>query len=247
MNQKLYGKVALITGASSGIGKATALALAKEGARVVVAARRIDRLNALVQTITDNGGKALAIAADIGDELQARGMVEKTLLAFERIDILVNNAGVMLLAPVEGANTREWHEMVNVNLMGLAIATHAVLPTMKAQGDGHIVNLSSVAGRFAFTNCAMYNATKFGVNGFSDALRQEVSRHKIRVTIIEPGIVATELTTHITTADIKEREQTRLQTIQALQSEDIADAILYAVTQKPHVNVNEILIRTIDQ
>lgn len=247
MTQKLQGKVALVTGASSGIGKATALALAKAGATVAMAARRRDRLTALVQHITNDGGKALAIAVDIGNELQARDMVEKTLLAFERIDILVNNAGVMLLAPVEGANTCEWHEMINVNLMGLAIATHAVLPAMKAQENGHIVNVSSVAGRFSFTNCAMYNATKFGVNGFSDALRQEVSRHKIRVTIVEPGIVATELTTHITTEEIKEREQKRLQTIQALQSEDIAEAILYAVTQKPHVNVNEILIRTIDQ
>jgi NADP-dependent 3-hydroxy acid dehydrogenase YdfG len=247
MNQKLQGKVALVTGASSGIGRATALALAQEGATVAVAARRGDRLDALVQNITDSGGKALAIVVDIGDELQAQSMVEKTLLAFGKIDILINNAGVMLLASVDGADISEWYEMVNVNLMGLAIATHAVLPTMKAQGDGHIVNLSSVAGRFSFTNCAMYNATKFGVNGFSDALRQEVSRHKIRVTIIEPGIVATELTTHITTEEIKEREQQRLQTIQALQGEDIADAILYAVTQKPHVNVNEILIRTIDQ
>ncbi len=247
MNQKLQGKVALVTGASSGIGRATALALAQEGATVAVAARRGDRLDALVQSITDSGGKALAIVVDIGDELQAQSMVEKTLLAFGKIDILINNAGVMLLASVDGANISEWYEMVNVNLMGLAIATHAVLPTMKAQGDGHIVNLSSVAGRFSFTNCAIYNATKFGVNGFSDALRQEVSRHKIRVTIIEPGIVATELTTHITTEEIKEREQQRLQTIQALQGEDIADAILYAVTQKPHVNVNEILIRTIDQ
>lgn len=247
MTQKLQGKVALVTGASSGIGEATALALAKAGATVAVAARRVDRLEALVRRIIDDGGKALAIAADVGDESQAQSMVEKTLLAFERIDILVNNAGVMLLGSVEGANTREWNEMVNVNLMGLAITTHAVLPTMTAQEHGHIVNISSVAGRFAFTNCAIYNATKFGVNGFSDALRQEVSLHKIRVTLIEPGIVETELTDHITTSEIKQREKARLQRITALQSEDIADAILYAVTQKPHVNVNEILIRTIDQ
>jgi NADP-dependent 3-hydroxy acid dehydrogenase YdfG len=125
-------------------------------------------------------------------------------------------------------------------------ATHAVLPLMKAQGGGHIVNVSSVAGRFAFTNCAVYNATKFGVNGFSDALRQEVSRDKIRVTIVEPGVVATELTSHITATDIREREQQRLQTNIVLQSDDIADAIVYAVTQKSHVNVNEILVRAID-
>lgn len=247
MTKKLEGKVALITGASSGIGEATALALAAEGATVAIAARRLDRLEDLARRIQDNGGKVLAIALDVAEEEQVNKAIETIQSKLGRIDILVNNAGVMLLSAVDGADTKEWRQMVDVNLLGLMYATHAVLPVMKTQGGGHIVNISSVAGRFSFTNCAVYNATKFGVNGFSDALRQEVSRDKIRVTIVEPGVVDTELTTHITTKEIKEREQKRLQTITALQSDDIAEAIVYAVTQKPHVNVNEILVRTIDQ
>ncbi|TYQ27791.1 SDR family NAD(P)-dependent oxidoreductase [Pseudanabaena sp. UWO311] len=247
MTKKLEGKVALVTGASSGIGEATALALAAEGATVAIAARRLDRLEDLARRIRDNGGNTLAIALDVAEEKQVNKAIETIQSELGRIDILVNNAGVMLLSAVDGADTKEWRQMVDVNLLGLMYATHAVLPVMKTQGGGHIVNISSVAGRFSFTNCAVYNATKFGVNGFSDALRQEVSRDKIRVTIVEPGVVDTELTTHITTKEIKEREQKRLQTITALQSDDIADAIVYAVTQKPHVNVNEILVRTIDQ
>jgi NADP-dependent 3-hydroxy acid dehydrogenase YdfG len=247
MTKKLSGKVALVTGASSGIGEATALALAVEGATVAIAARRLDRLEDLARRIRDNGGNALAIALDVAEEEQVNKAIETIQSELGRIDILVNNAGVMLLSAVDGADTKEWRQMIDVNLLGLMYATHAVLPVMKTQGGGHIVNISSVAGRFSFTNCAVYNATKFGVNGFSDALRQEVSRDKIRVTIVEPGVVDTELTTHITTKEIKDREQKRLQTITALQSDDIADAIVYAVTQKPHVNVNEILMRTIDQ
>lgn len=247
MTKKLEGKVALVTGASSGIGEATALALAEEGASVAIAARRLDRLEDLARRIQDNGGKVLAIALDVAEEEQVKKAIETIQSELGRIDILVNNAGVMLLSAVDGADTKEWRQMVDVNLLGLMYATHAVLPAMKTQGGGHIVNISSVAGRFSFTNCAVYNATKFGVNGFSDALRQEVSRDKIRVTIVEPGVVDTELTTHITTKEIKDREQKRLQTITALQSDDIAEAIVYAVTQKPHVNVNEILVRTIDQ
>ncbi len=247
MTKKLAGKVALVTGASSGIGEATALALAAEGASVAIAARRLDRLEDLARRIQDNGGKVMAIALDVAEEEQVNKAIETIQSKLGRIDILVNNAGVMLLSAVDGADTKEWRQMVDVNLLGLMYATHAVLPVMKNQGGGHIVNISSVAGRFSFNNCAVYNATKFGVNGFSDALRQEVSRDKIRVTIVEPGVVDTELTTHITTKEIMEREQKRLQTITALQSDDIADAIVYAVTQKPHVNVNEILVRTIDQ
>jgi NADP-dependent 3-hydroxy acid dehydrogenase YdfG len=246
MSHKLVGKVALVTGASSGIGAATALALSAEGAAVAIAARRLDRLETTAQLIRANGGKVLAIATDVTEQQQIRKLIETVQLEWGQIDILVNNAGVMLLSAVDGANTEEWKQMIDVNLLGLMYATHAVLPMMKAQGGGHIVNVSSIAGRFAFTNCAVYNATKFGVNGFSDALRQEVSRDKIRVTIIEPGVVATELTSHITATDIREREQQRLQTNIVLQSDDIADAIVYAVTQKSHVNVNEILVRAID-
>ena len=247
MAQKLDGKVALITGASSGIGEATALALAAEGAKVALAARRAERLQKLEKQITDGGGKALSLVTDIADEAQAAEMVHKTNSNFGSVDILVNNAGVMLVGPVEGADTSDWQRMININLLGLMYATHAALPLMKAQGGGHIVNISSVAGRVAVPNYAVYNATKFGVCAFSEALRKEVYKDKIRVTIIEPGAVATELTDHITNSAAKERIQTWIKSLTPLESEDIAAAIIYAVTQPLRVNVNEILIRPTEQ
>lgn len=244
---KLDGKVALVTGASSGIGEATAIALAAEGARVALAARRADRLEKLVKRILDNGGQALPIVADVADDAQAHDMVLKTNAEWGRIDILVNNAGVMLNGPIDGADTEDWRRMVNTNVLGLMYATHAALPIMKAQGQGHIVNISSVAGRTAQAGSGVYNATKWGVGAFSEALRQEVYQDKIRVTIIEPGVVATELADHITNSAAKERIQTWVKSLTPLESEDIAAAIVYAVTQPLRVNVNEILIRPTEQ
>jgi NADP-dependent 3-hydroxy acid dehydrogenase YdfG len=243
----LSEKVAIITGASSGIGEATALALAAQGAQVVIVARRGDRLEKLAQQISETGGKALQIIADVTDEAQVRQMVDKAQAELGRVDILVNNAGVMLLGPIDGADTEDWRRMVNLNVLGLMYATHAVLPLMKAQGEGHIINISSVAGRTASANVGVYNATKWGVGAFSEALRQEVHKDKIRVTVIEPGIVATELGEHITNTEVKERLQARVAAMTPLESEDIAAAIVYAVTQPPRVNVNEILIRPTDQ
>jgi NADP-dependent 3-hydroxy acid dehydrogenase YdfG len=243
----LSEKVAIITGASSGIGEATALALAAQGAQVVVVARRGDRLEKVAQQISETGGKALQIIADVTDEVQVRQMVDKAQAELGRVDILVNNAGVMLLGPIDGADTEDWRRMVNLNVLGLMYATHAVLPLMKAQGEGHIINISSVAGRTASANVGVYNATKWGVGAFSEALRQEVHKDKIRVTVIEPGIVATELGEHITNTEVKERLQARVAAMTPLESEDIAAAIVYAVTQPPRVNVNEILIRPTDQ
>lgn len=247
MANKLDGKVALVTGASSGIGEATAIALATEGAKVAVSARRSDRLESLVKRINDSGGQALPIVADVAEETQAQDMVTKTQAEFGRVDILVNNAGVMLLGTIDGANTEDWRRMVNTNILGLLYATHAALPIMKSQGEGHIVNISSVAGRVAQAGAGVYNATKWGVCGLSEALRQEVHKDKIRVTIIEPGAVATELTHHITDSQAKERISKWIESIKPLESEDIANAIVYAVTQPAHVNVNEILIRPTDQ
>lgn len=244
---KLEGKVALVTGASSGIGEATAIALAAAGAKVAVVARRADRLSELVQRISDNGGQALPIIADVADDMQAHDMVLKANAEFGRIDILVNNAGVMLNGPIDAADTEDWRRMVNTNVLGLMYATHAALPIMKAQGQGHIVNISSVAGRTAQAGSGVYNATKWGVGAFSEALRQEVYKDKIRVTIIEPGAVATELTDHITNSAAKERIQTWIKSLIPLESEDIAAAIIYAVTQPLRVNVNEILIRPTEQ
>ncbi|WP_448561955.1 SDR family oxidoreductase [Trichothermofontia sp.] len=246
-NLKLQSKVAIVTGASSGIGEATALALASEGAKVAIAARRKERLHHLADRIHRQGGQALVLPTDMTNEIQIRQMVETTEKEWGRVDILVNNAGVMLLGPLVGADTSEWRRMVDVNLMGLMYTTHAVLPLMKSQGGGHIVNISSVAGRTVQANVGVYNVTKWGVNVFSEALRQEVSKDKIRVTIIEPGAVATELGEHITNPEIKQRLETWVAGMTPLASEDIAAAIVYAVTQPPHVNVNEILIRPTEQ
>jgi NADP-dependent 3-hydroxy acid dehydrogenase YdfG len=247
MAGKLEGKVALVTGASSGIGEATALALAAEGAAVAVSARRADKLASLVTRIEAAGGRAKAITADVSEEDQAREMVLTANAAFGRIDILVNNAGVMLLGPIGNADTKDWRRMMETNVMGLMYTTHAALPLMKAQGSGHIVNISSVAGRTARVGSGVYNASKWGVGAFSESLRQEVYKDKIRVTIIEPGAVATELTHHITNADAKKQAEEFYGGMTPLESEDIAAAIVYAVTQPPRVNVNEILIRPTDQ
>ncbi len=248
MAEKLRGKVALITGASSGIGEATAVALAAEGAQVALAARRVDRLQSLARRIVDQGGQALPLIADVADEAQVREMVGEVQTRWQRLDILVNSAGVALVGPVERANPDDWRRMVNINLLGLMYAAHAVLPIMKEQGEGGaIVNVSSIAGRMARAGFAAYNATKWGVNGFSEALRQEVNRYKIRVTIIEPGFVETELAEHIPDPETKKEIEERIASMRPLQSEDIAAAIVYAVTQPSYVDVNELLIRPTDE
>jgi NADP-dependent 3-hydroxy acid dehydrogenase YdfG len=247
MAKRLHGKVAVVTGASSGIGEATALALAEEGAKVAVSARRRDKLNDLVSRIKDMGGEAQAFTSDVTEEDQANTLVAEAHKAFGRLDILVNNAGVMLLGPIGGADTEDWRRMIRTNVLGLMYATHAALPLMRAQGSGHIVNVSSVAGRIASVGSGVYNASKWGVGAFSESLRQEVLKDKIRVTIIEPGAVATELTHHITDKDTQKQIQEWIKSMTPLESEDIAAAIIYAVTQPPRVNVNEILIRPTDQ
>jgi NADP-dependent 3-hydroxy acid dehydrogenase YdfG len=247
MANLLQGKVALVTGASSGIGAAAALALAAEGAHVAVVARRSERLQELVQHIYERGGKALPVVADVADEDQVGAMIQHVRSTLGRIDILVNNAGVMLLGQIEGANTEDWRRMVAINVMGLMYTTHAVLPTMKEQHGGHIVNISSVAGRIASAGSGVYNVTKWGVVAFSEALRQEVYKDNIRITVIEPGAVATELVDNITDEEAKQRQQEWLQGLTPLESEDIAAAIVYAVTQPARVSINEILIRPSQQ
>jgi NADP-dependent 3-hydroxy acid dehydrogenase YdfG len=244
MTAKLDGKVAIVTGASSGIGEATALALAAEGATVVLAARRGDRLNALAEKIATSGGKALPI---VTDEAQVQNLVQKTKTELGRIDILVNNAGIAAVGAIDGGNTSDWKDMINLNLLGLLYVTHAVLPILKAQGAGHIVNISSVGGRTARVGIGVYNATKWGVNGFSESLRQEVCKQNIRVTIIEPGLVNTEISDRISDPIAKQNIEERRRSVTPLESEDIAAAIVYAVTQPPRVNVNEILIRPTQQ
>lgn len=247
MSEKLTGKVAIITGASSGIGEATAVALAALGAKVAIAARRSDRLEAVAKRITDAGGQVLSMTADVSDESQINEVVQKTQAEWGQVDILVNNAGVMLFGPIAEANTEDWRRMINLNVLGLMYATHAVLPLMKARSQGHIVNISSVAGRLANAGTGVYNASKWAVGAFSESLRKEVYSNNIRVTIIEPGLVATELPQHITNPEAKAATAKFYGSVKNLDSEDIAAAIVYAVTQPSHVNVNEILIRPIGQ
>src|SRR3954451_653351 len=241
----LDGKVAAITGASSGIGEATAEMLAAAGAKVSLAARRKDRIDTLAQRL---GDAAAAFETDVTDEASARAFIEGTKERFGRLDILVNNAGVMLLGPVAGADLAEWRTMIEVNCLGLLFCTHAALPIMGEQMSGHVVNVSSVAGRQASLGSAVYNMTKWGLNGFSEGLRQEVLHANVRVTIIEPGFVETELQGHnegnpiVMEAMEKMREQ-----IEPLQASDIADAIAYALTREQHVSINEVLIRPTKQ
>ena len=244
----LEGQVAAITGASSGIGEATAIAFARAGAKVSLAARRADRIEALAKKIADQGGQAEVFPTDVGREDEARAFIDGTRERLGRVDILVNNAGVMLLGPVIGADTAEWRRMVEVNMLGLLYCTHAVLPIMGEQGSGHIVNVSSVAGRHANFGSAVYNLTKFGVNGFSEALRQELTPANVRVTVIEPGFVATELQSHNTHPMVLEAmERMREEIGEPLEPEDIAEAILYAVASPRRVSVNEVMVRPTGQ
>ena len=252
MTRRLDGTTALVTGASSGIGEATALALAEQGAAVAVAARRRDRLEALAQRITDAGGTALVLEVDVTDRAQADQAVAQTVEQLGRLDTLVNNAGVMLLGPVEGAPPEEWQRMVDLNVMGLLHCTHAALPhLLKAAADGprqvaDVVNISSVAGRQARAGSGVYNLTKFGVGAFSESLRQEVTQRHVRVSLVEPGAVSTELAGHNRPEVLKGLMQ-RFGDMERLQSEDIADAIAYVVTRPRRMAVNEILIRPTEQ
>ena len=248
MAAPLDGKVAAITGASSGIGEATALALAEAGAAVALGARRKDRLDALAERIESGGGEAVAIEADLGDEEQARGFVRGAAEQLGGLDILINNAGLMLLGPLEGDDSEHWRRMVDVNVLGLLYCTQEALPLIRERGGGHIVNLSSVAGRQATLGASVYNFTKWGVTGFSEALRQEALHSNIRVTVVEPGFVDTELQGHnehpmVVQATEKMREE--IGTL--LEAENIAHAIVYVVSQPEHVNINEVLIRPTGQ
>jgi len=246
MDTDLSGRVVAVTGASSGIGEATALACAEAGAAVSLAARRTDRIDALAERIRSAGGTALAIETDVGDEAQANAFVRRTHEELGRLDVLVNNAGVMLLGPIEDAPTDEWRQMLDANVFGVLYCTHAALPLMREQGGGHIVNVSSVAGRVARAGAGVYNLTKFGVGAFSEALRQKCVAHNIRCTLIEPGAVDTELAGHNREV-VLEQIKKRFEGVDRLVSEDIARAVLYAVGQPEHVAINELLVRPTKQ
>ena len=250
--ESLENTVALVTGASSGIGEATAKALAARGAGVALVARRGDRLERLGGEIADAGGTALPIEADVTDQEQARGAVARAVEELGRLDVLVNNAGVMLLGPIAEAPVEEWERMLDVNMRGLLYTTHAALPHLFEAADGEprrvadLVNISSVAGRIARKGSGVYNATKHGVGAFSESLRQEVTQRHVRVALVEPGAVATELQGH-NRPEVKEEIEKRFEDMEVLQAADIADAIAYVVTRPRHTAVNEILVRPTEQ
>ena len=249
MASSLDGTVALVTGASSGIGEATARALAAQGAAVAVAARRKDRLDALAAEL---GDRALAIEADVTQQDEAVAAVGRTVDELGRLDVVVNNAGVMLLGPVVDAPTEEWDRMVALNVNGLLYVAHAALPHLIAAAQGEprgvadLVNVSSVAGRRAGKGGGVYQLTKFGVGAFSESLRQEVTKRHVRVSLVEPGAVDTELASHVR-EEIRERLREQFSSMERLQAQDIADAIVYVVTRDRRIAVNEILIRPTEQ
>jgi len=237
----LAGRVAVITGASSGIGEATATALSRAGATVALGARRHDRLLALADTLE---GESSVHEVDLTDEAAAREFIEAAHAEHGGLHILVNNAGLMLLGAVDGADVSEWRRMLEVNLWALLVCTHAALPLIAESGGGDIVNVSSVAGRRADAGAAVYNMTKFGVHGFSEALRQEALHSGIRVTTVAPGFVETELQGHNRNPVVRRAlERSREEIGEALGADDIADAVLYAVSRPAHVCVNEVVVR----
>ncbi len=251
-SNSLQDTVAIVTGASSGIGEATALALAAEGATVAVVARRADRLDDLAKRVADAGPEAIVVAADLTDAAEPPRVIAEVVDKAGRLDILINNAGVMLLGPIEDAPVEEWERMVDINIRGLLHCSHAALPhLLKAADDGprnvaDIVNISSVAGRVARSGSGVYNLTKHGVGAFSESLRQEVTSRHVRVGLVEPGAVSTELASH-NRPEVLEVIGRRFADMERMEASDIADAIVFMVTRPRHVAINEILVRPTEQ
>jgi NADP-dependent 3-hydroxy acid dehydrogenase YdfG len=240
-------KVAIVTGASSGIGYATALALSRSGAKVAAGARRMDRLESLQNEISKNGEEVFVQKLDVTIKSECDALADAVLKKWGTIDILINNAGLQPLSFFKNLKVEEWDKMIDVNIRGVFYCTAAVIPTMMNKNSGHIVNISSMAGRVVYPSGSVYCATKHAVTAFSEGLRQEFSqRSNIRVTCIEPGVVATELMEAITDKAL-EKYVERTRQMEALQAEDISNAIMFAVEAPRHVNVNEILIRPMTQ
>jgi NADP-dependent 3-hydroxy acid dehydrogenase YdfG len=252
MAKRLDDTVALITGASSGIGEATALELAAHGAKVALVARRRERLDDLAGRISASGGQALVVEADVSQEPAARDAVEQTVRQLGRLDTVVANAGMMLLGPIEDAPVDEWQRMVDVNVLGLLYTSHAALPHLLSAASSDprnvadLVLVSSVAGRVARNGSGVYNLTKHGVGAFGESLRQEVTRRHVRVSLVEPGAVATELVTH-NRPEVQQGLRARFADMERMEAEDIADAIGYIVTRPRRVAINELLIRPTEQ
>lgn len=240
MTENIAGKVVVITGASSGIGEATARLLAAEGAAVALGARRKDRLEALAASIQGAGGKAAAFAADVTRREQVEALVRGAVESFGRVDVVVNNAGLMPLSPLAKLKVDEWERMIDVNIKGVLYGIAAALPLFQQQGSGHVINVSSVAGHVVFPASAVYSATKFAVRAISEGLRRE-SGPQIRTTIISPGAVATELPDSISDPEIAAGMGEVYQI--AIPADAVARAIAYAISQPAEVDINEILLR----
>jgi NADP-dependent 3-hydroxy acid dehydrogenase YdfG len=242
MNENISGKVVVITGASSGLGAATARLLSQRGAIVVLGARRADRIEALASELTAAGAKALAVATDVANRVQVKELVDRAVESFGRIDVMLNNAGVMPLAPLEALKTNEWDQMIDVNLKGMLNGIAAALPYMKQQKGGHFINVSSVYGHKVGPNAAVYCATKFAVRALSEGLRQEVKPYNIRTTIISPGAVATELLEHISEKSIQAQTKDFVSKI-AVPAETFARMVAFAISEPAEVDVSEIVFR----
>jgi NADP-dependent 3-hydroxy acid dehydrogenase YdfG len=242
MNENIAGKVVVITGASSGLGEATAKLLARQDAIVVLGARRADRIEALAGELTSVGGKAIAVTTDVRDREQVKRLVDTAVKSFGRIDVMLNNAGVMPLAPLERLKTDEWDQMIDVNIKGVLNGIAAAFPYMKEQKSGHFINVSSVYGHKLGPDATVYCATKFAVRALSEGLRQEVKPYNIRTTVISPGAVATELLEHISEKTIQAQTKEFTSKI-AVPAETFARMVAFAINEPSDVDVNEILFR----
>ena len=246
MENNIKGKVVVITGASSGMGEAAAKHLSALGATVVLGARRGDRIEKLAKEIKDNGGKALAFAVDVTQRDQVKKLVDATVEQFGRVDVLLNNAGIMPLSLVESLHVDEWDKMIDVNLKGVLNGIAAVLPYMKEQKSGQIINTSSVAGHKVFSGSAVYSATKFAVRALTEGLRMEVKPYNIRTTIICPGAVKTELLEHITDADVRQANEDYVGAV-GISPDSFARVVAFAISQPEDVDINEIIFRPTSQ
>jgi len=252
MTGRLEGSAALVTGASSGIGAATARVLAGQGAAVALAARRKDRLDDLAAEIGERSGRAVVIPTDVTDQVEATAAVERAVAELGLLDIVINNAGVMLLGPAVGAPLDEWERMVQLNVLGALYVAHASIPHLLAAAESSprrvadLVNVSSVAGRMTRVGSAVYNLTKHGLGAFSDSLRQEITRRHVRVSLVEPGAVDTELPDHVR-PEVAGALRQRLESVERLEADDIADTIEFIVSRPRRMAINEVLVRPTEQ
>jgi NADP-dependent 3-hydroxy acid dehydrogenase YdfG len=242
MSNNIDGKVVVITGASSGLGEATALHLSSQGANLVLGARRADRINALADKLAGNNGKAIALETDVTDRDQVKRLVDAAVQTYGRIDVMINNAGLMPQSLLESLMVDDWDRMIDVNIKGVLYGIAAALPYMKDRKSGHIINVSSVAGHKVGPGGAVYSATKHAVLALSEGLRQEVKPYNIRTTVISPGAVATELPNTVTDPAVAERINQLYKEV-AIPADSFARVVAFALSQPEEVDVNEILFR----